>query len=345
MIEYFMDFYYKGIKTNYLISTTGKVFSLYTNKFLEPSTSTDGRLSVCLRINNKDISLKIHRMVASTFLGTIENTTVNHINENKLDNRVENLEIIPLNTNIKYYQNNHPDWSNKKYSDELIHKICRDLKSGIHYREVAHKYNLPIEYVYDIVRGRTRKKISNLYRPFPIESRQRDGRRQNKILKENILKLIRENRSNKEIYNILDLSSNYSTDKLISRIRKKVNIPDPKFIDQELKSVLIHLIKSGKSNRQIRSIAGFESIDSDLLARLRKKLNLPDFNENGVPLNIQNEIMVLIEQGLSNSDISKIYGLERNTYSINLFGRLRQKVKKKSSTTIENSLGVSRVHS
>lgn len=34
----------------------------------------------------------VHRLVAETFIGVHSKLQVNHINENKLDNRIENLE-------------------------------------------------------------------------------------------------------------------------------------------------------------------------------------------------------------------------------------------------------------
>ncbi len=34
----------------------------------------------------------VHRLVADTFIGINSELEVNHINENKLDNRIENLD-------------------------------------------------------------------------------------------------------------------------------------------------------------------------------------------------------------------------------------------------------------
>lgn len=49
---------------------------------------------------------RIHRLVAKAFISNPQNLgTVNHINENKEDNRVENLEWASLSDNSKEYQN------------------------------------------------------------------------------------------------------------------------------------------------------------------------------------------------------------------------------------------------
>lgn len=336
MVEYYKFFYYNGKRTNYLVSNKGNIYSKLTNKILKPAIATDGRLTVCLRIENKDITLKVHYIVASTHIGPITNKSVNHINEDKLDNNVSNLEIIPLKDNLKSYLDRHPDWFHRKYSDELIHTVCKELKSGIHYRIVAEKYDIPLEYVYDIVRGTTRKRISKLYQPFPIEARQREGRRQNKELKNKINELIIEGKSNKEIHTILKLENNSSTEKIITRSRKKLGVSDPRFKDHELVNSINNLILEGKSNNEIRGILNCGA-ESDLFARQRKKLGLPDFNESGVPKNQQDIIMVLISEGKSNKEIRELLNIQHNKYSIDLFGRLRQKVKKKGSTTIENT--------
>lgn len=53
--------------------------------------------------NGKQKSFYVHRLVAETFIGPIpKGEVVNHLNENKLDNRLENLEICTVTQN-----NNH----------------------------------------------------------------------------------------------------------------------------------------------------------------------------------------------------------------------------------------------
>lgn len=92
---------------NYEVSTEGNVRHKNfrgTGKFkdLKPYGTSDGYLKVKLFKNYKDDkkgkSCSIQRLVAFTFPDLVPNdnpqnkTQVNHINENKHDNRVENLE-------------------------------------------------------------------------------------------------------------------------------------------------------------------------------------------------------------------------------------------------------------
>lgn len=44
----------------------------------------------------------VHRLVAETFIGVHSKLQVNHINENKLDNRIENLEWCDREYNMNY---------------------------------------------------------------------------------------------------------------------------------------------------------------------------------------------------------------------------------------------------
>ena len=104
----------KGFEGLYEISNLGNVRSLnYHNwgivKNLTPVMDKDGYLRVCLSKNGKQYNGTVHRMVAQAF---IENPNsfpqINHINEDKSDNRVENLEWCDC-----LYNNNHGTRNNR----------------------------------------------------------------------------------------------------------------------------------------------------------------------------------------------------------------------------------------
>ena len=84
---------------NYSVDSNGNVFNA-KGKLLKPFESNNGYLRVSLcNAKEKHKCFSIHRLVANAFIPNPNSfTQVNHINQNKKDNRMENLEwTTPLN--------------------------------------------------------------------------------------------------------------------------------------------------------------------------------------------------------------------------------------------------------
>ena len=72
-------------------------------RILKPYTNKDGYLYVVLCKNNKHKTYKVHRLVAEAFLPNPDNLPqVNHKDENKQNNNVENLEFCDCKYNINF---------------------------------------------------------------------------------------------------------------------------------------------------------------------------------------------------------------------------------------------------
>jgi len=84
----------------------GKVLDYSYKRELEPRTDRKGYLKVVLEAGtDRSRHTSIHRLVAETYLPNPHNyDTVNHINEDKTDNRVENLEWMSNADNVEYSQ-------------------------------------------------------------------------------------------------------------------------------------------------------------------------------------------------------------------------------------------------
>ena len=89
-----------GFEKNYLVSDSGQILSLHRHKVLKPKIDRYGYKVVGLYINGKLYHRTVHRLVAQAFIPNPDNLpTVNHINEDKTDNRAINLEWASIADN------------------------------------------------------------------------------------------------------------------------------------------------------------------------------------------------------------------------------------------------------
>ena len=95
-------FIYEGQETDYSVSTEGEVRKDTTNYILSKSSQQDYKF-VGLIINGKQKRMRVHRMVALAFIDNPDNKPyVNHINGNRSDNNVENLEWVTPSENTQH---------------------------------------------------------------------------------------------------------------------------------------------------------------------------------------------------------------------------------------------------
>ena len=76
---------------------------LFKGKIIIPHITDNGYLFVALYKNKKKYQLKVHRLVANTFIPNPNNyPCVNHKDENKLNNSIDNLEWCTISYNNTY---------------------------------------------------------------------------------------------------------------------------------------------------------------------------------------------------------------------------------------------------
>ena len=90
---------------DYMIYPSGDIFSIRYKKFLIPRYDKNGykRLTMKNKITNKIDTIKIHQLVAICFLGYKKNSNfvVDHIDNDKQNNYVHNLQIITSIQNMR----------------------------------------------------------------------------------------------------------------------------------------------------------------------------------------------------------------------------------------------------
>ena len=89
----------------YLVSNFGRVksFKFKTPRILKPALRNDGYLQLNLFKDGKQKHFCVHRLVAEAFIPNSENKfEVNHKDEDKTNNRVENLEWVTRKENLRH---------------------------------------------------------------------------------------------------------------------------------------------------------------------------------------------------------------------------------------------------
>ena len=124
---------------NYLIYDDGRIFSKKRKKFMKPSIDKDGYLSLLLYDGEKYKRFSIHRLIALHYIPNPENKqTVDHIDRNKTNNKIENLRWATLteqqiNKNWKGNQKKHKYIYKSNKTDSIVRierlNIARNFKT------------------------------------------------------------------------------------------------------------------------------------------------------------------------------------------------------------------------
>lgn len=129
----------KQIFDKYLVSKDGRVFSIKQGRLKQISPSSDcGYKKVCLYVDKKRRTFRVHRLVAMCYLeNENEYEQVNHKNGVKVDNRVENLEWCTAQQNDEHARKMGLKGGRYKVTDGMIMEVELLTYYGLSTREIG----------------------------------------------------------------------------------------------------------------------------------------------------------------------------------------------------------------
>jgi hypothetical protein len=149
--------------SNYTITSDGKVWNNEMCWWLNPMIDESGyvRISVSTDLGAHTY-YRVHRLVAMAFIPNFENhPEVNHVNGNKQDNSVINLDWVSHAENVEHARRNSlvPGSLTK---DEVVH-VCELLEAGYSSDTVRKVTGYSPVSIYRIARGKSYTEISAKY--------------------------------------------------------------------------------------------------------------------------------------------------------------------------------------
>ena len=144
MIELWKDIpEYEGL---YQISNLGNIKNInYRNtkkeRKMKCHINKNGYVYAVLRKNKMSKTYLVHRLVAKVFIPNPENKIcVNHIDCNRHNNNINNLEWYTHKENINYMDLLDRRIANKHLSNEEVKEIRNKRKKGLFYKDVWKEY-------------------------------------------------------------------------------------------------------------------------------------------------------------------------------------------------------------
>lgn len=165
-----------GFGSSYEVSSLGRVRSIdrlitykdgrvghFCGRMISGGRGANGYMSVTLDRGKRAL---IHRLVAEAFLRSpAPGEVVNHLNGDKRDNRVENLEWGTFSDNNRHARetgllNQHGENCNlTRYSEQIVAAVRRvHSQYRPSYRELALLFDISEMHAADIIKRRTRRR-------------------------------------------------------------------------------------------------------------------------------------------------------------------------------------------
>lgn len=133
-----------NLKYNYYVTKTGKIYSEYSKKFLSAQLDKDGYEKVRLiSTDGARHRYSVHRLVLENYnpVDGMETLQVNHIDGDKQNNNLNNLEWVTCQENILHaYKNNlHSQKGEHNNATKLTENNVKDIIQLLLKKELTQK--------------------------------------------------------------------------------------------------------------------------------------------------------------------------------------------------------------
>lgn len=230
--EEFRRIYHKGVKTNYMISNYGRVWSDNRDKIMKNGTDRAGRANIHLLVEGKNWIPNISRLMGEAFLGEPpeDGWEIDHIDNNPFNDSLENLQWLSPFENkskahrdgsIKYFdQPVGEDAYNSKYTNKQVRYACELMEDGYDVNFIFEETELPKRVIYNIYYGKDWVSISSQY---VIQNMSKSKPRKTpEHIKQEVLQLIHDGYTNKEIGEIIYDKYHFEANTLANNLRKRM---------------------------------------------------------------------------------------------------------------------------
>lgn len=157
-----------GYETLYEVSNLGRVFGQVSYRFLSLKNSGKAYTNVALYdLAGQRITHTVHSLVAAAFLGRRpKDFVINHIDGNKQNNRIENLEYVTHSENCRHALRTglavvkYGESCYTRFNEQEVRQILHEFSVNEHTAQyIADMFNAPLPTIRGILKGKNWKHI------------------------------------------------------------------------------------------------------------------------------------------------------------------------------------------
>lgn len=178
----------KGFEGLYCADSEGNIIKLsrekkdkrdggYTKEvYLKPWKINSGYMMVGLSKDNKSQRFLVHRLVYNTFHEDLGDLYVNHIDGNKTNNNLDNLEKVTFIQNIEHafetgLRDKEFSRTQSTISKEELDYCLKLLKAGKKRKEASRLSTVPTQTIANIIQGKIYKEYYDEFKVFKQKTR------------------------------------------------------------------------------------------------------------------------------------------------------------------------------